>query len=138
MRRGARCAYSDIALKAREKRMADEEFMKALDTSGEIELTVTGRRSGREISMPVWFVREEDGLYLVPIRGSDSDWYKNELKVPTIRLAAGRAQLTARATPITDQAKVAEIVDKFRAKYGAQDVAAYYTKQDVAVEVPLG
>jgi len=120
------------------KTMADEEFLKALDSTGEIELTVTGRRTGREISMPVWFVREDDRLYLVPVRGSDSDWYKNVLKAPTIRLTAGGAQLTARATPITDPAKVAEIVDKFRAEYGAQEVTAYYPKHDVAVEVPLG
>ena len=118
--------------------MADEQFMKTLESSGEIELTVTGRRSGRQISMPVWFVREDGELYLVPIKGSDSDWYKNVLKVRTIRLTAGGAQHTARATPITDPAKVAEIVDKFRAKYGAQDVAAYYSMQDVAAEVPLG
>ena len=117
--------------------MANEKLTKALDSTGEIELTVTGRRSGREISMPVWFVREGDRLYLVPVRGSDSDWYKNELKVPTIRLTADGAQITARATPITDPAKVAEILDKFRAKYGAQEVTAYYPKHDVAVEVPL-
>jgi deazaflavin-dependent oxidoreductase (nitroreductase family) len=121
-----------------EKRMPDEQFMKTLESSGEIELTVTGRRSGRQISIPVWFVQENGELYLVPIRGSDSDWYKNVQKVPTIRLTARGTQLTARATPITDPAKVAEIVDKFRAKYGAQDVAAYFSKQDVAAEVPLG
>jgi len=30
-----------------------------------------------------------------------------------------------------------EILGKFRARYGAEDVAAYYPKQDAAVEVPL-
>ena len=52
-------------------------------------------------------------------------------------LAAGGAQCHERATPITDATKVQQILDKFRAKYGAEDVAAYYPKQDVAVEVPL-
>lgn len=117
--------------------MADEEFIKALDSKGEIELTVTGRRSGREFSIPVWFARDGDRLYLVPVTGSGSDWYKNAQKVPTIRLTAGGAQLTARTTPITDPAKVAAVLDRFRGKYGAQEVAAYYTKQDVAVEVGL-
>jgi hypothetical protein len=56
---------------------------------------------------------------------------------PVIRLAAGGAQLTARAAPVTDPARVGETLDKFRAKYGAGDVAAYYPKQDAAVEVPL-
>ena len=125
-------------LERTENHMANEEFIKALSSTNEVELTVSGRRSGRAISMPVWFVREDDDLDLVPVRGSDSDWYKNVLRGPTIRLTAGGAQLTARATPITDPAKVAEIVDKFRAKYGAQDVAAHYSKQDVAAEVPLG
>ena len=117
--------------------MANEEFTRALDANSEVVLTVIGRTSGREISIPVWFVREGDTLYLVPVTGSDSDWYKNVLKTPTIRLAAGGAELNARAIPITDAAKVQEILDKFRAKYGAEDVEAYYPKQDVAVEVPL-
>jgi hypothetical protein len=68
---------------------------------------------------------------------AERDWYKNVLKVPTIRLAAERAQLTARATPIPDPAEVSEILDKFRAKYGARDVAAYYPKQDAALDVRL-
>ena len=122
---------------ARASRMADEEFKKALETSPEIELTVRGRTSGREISNPLWFVREGEKLYLVPVRGSDADWYKNVLKTPTIRLAAGGAQLSARASPISDAAKVDQVLDTFRARYGAQDVEAYYPKQDVAVEVPL-
>jgi deazaflavin-dependent oxidoreductase (nitroreductase family) len=120
-----------------EKRMADEDFENALQASREIVLTVTGRKSGRGISIPVWFVQEGDELYLVPVRGSDSDWYKNVLKTPTIRLTAGRAQLTARAIPISDPAKVDQILDKFRAKYGAQAVEAYYPRRDAAVVVSL-
>ena len=45
--------------------------------------------------------------------------------------------MTARATPVTDPARVGEILDMFRAKYGARDVERYYPKQDAAVEVPL-
>ena len=33
--------------------MTDEEFKRALEASREIELTVTGRTSGREMSNPV-------------------------------------------------------------------------------------
>ena len=117
--------------------MAGEEFNQALDDSREIELTVTGRTSGREISIPVWFVRDGEKLYLVPVKGSDSDWYKNILKTPTIRLAAQAAQLNATASPTSDAANVEQVLDRFRAKYGARDVEAYYPKQDVAVEVPL-
>src|SRR5260221_13533958 len=102
------CLFEHRGLKVMETTMANEGFLKALDSTGEIELTVTGRRTGREISIPVWFGREGDRLYLVPVRGSDSDGYKNALKVRTIAPAAGGEKLTARATPITEPAKVAE------------------------------
>jgi hypothetical protein len=59
------------------------------------------------------------------------------LKTPTMRLAAGGAQVSASASPISDAAKVDRVLDTFRAKYGARDVEAYYPKQDVAVDVPL-
>jgi len=117
--------------------MADEEFTRALDSTREVELTVTGRKSGRAITLPVWFARDGGTLYLVPVSGSDSNWYKNVLRTPTIRLAAGGAECTASAAPVTDPGRVGEIVDKFRAKYGARDVAAYYPKQNAAVTVPL-
>jgi deazaflavin-dependent oxidoreductase (nitroreductase family) len=83
-----------------EKHRPNEEFSKALESTREIELTATGRKSGREISIPVGFVRDGEKLYLVPVNGSDSDWYKNVLKTPTIRLDAAGAQLTARAVLI--------------------------------------
>ena len=117
--------------------MADQHFKDALDASTEVELTVTGRTSGREISIPVWFVREGDTIYLVPVNGTDSDWFKNVRRRPTIRLSEGSAHLSAHAIPITDPAKVEEILDKFRARYGPDDVAAYYPKHDVGVEIPL-
>ena len=113
------------------------EFKKALKSTNEIEITVTGRASGRKISNPVWFVQEGDKLYLLPVKGSDSDWYKNVLKTPTMRLTTNGHELIAAVRPITDEAKVRDIVEKFEGKYGADQVKKYYSKFDVAVEVPL-
>jgi deazaflavin-dependent oxidoreductase (nitroreductase family) len=120
---------------AEEDHMTSADFENALNNTSEIELTTTGRSSGRESSRPVWFVRQRDSLYLLPVTGSDSQWYKNVLKTPDIRLAAGGAEYTAHAAPVTDPTKVEEVVDDFRAKYGADNVASYYSKRDVAVEV---
>jgi len=117
--------------------MADQQFVSALDASNEVDLTVTGRKSGREISVPVWFVREGETLYLVPIHGSDSDWYKNLVKRSTVSVSLGAADLSAQATAVTEPAKVEQILDMFRAKYGADDVAAYYPKHEAAAEIPL-
>lgn len=116
--------------------MASADFQGALERTKEIDLTTTGRRTGRESSRPVWFVRRGRSLYLLPVTGSDSQWYKNVLETPAIRLAAGESEYTGQATPITDAAKVDEVVQHFREKYGSHDVEAYYPKGDVAVEVP--
>jgi deazaflavin-dependent oxidoreductase (nitroreductase family) len=104
-----------------------------LSRSREINITVTGRKSGRTISIPVWFVLEGDKLYLLPVSGSDTQWYKNVLKDPSIRIDARGADAELQAVPITDQTKVSSVVEKFRTKYGASDVKKYYSKFDVAV-----
>jgi deazaflavin-dependent oxidoreductase (nitroreductase family) len=121
-----------------EVKSAYRDFGSALKKTDEINLTVTGRISGRKTTRPVWFVEERNKVYLLPVSGSDSEWYKNVLKQPTVTLSTEEAAYTAKARPITDPAKVREIVDKFRAKYGAGEVEKYYSKFDVAVEVPLG
>lgn len=117
--------------------MAPQDFRNALKSTDEIELSVTGRTSGRQFTNPVWFVQEGDRLYLLPLRGSDTDWYKNVLKTPTIRLTVNGKSFTTRAIPITDPAKVRDVIQKFRDKYGAGEIKSNYSKLDVAVEVPL-
>ncbi len=117
--------------------MALEEFTNALADTDQIEITVTGRRSGKEISNPVWFVREGERLYLVPVSGTDGDWYKNVRKTPTMRLAAKGAAVTTHPSVVRDPDEVGDIVDKFRDKYGADQVRANFKKLDAAVEVPL-
>jgi deazaflavin-dependent oxidoreductase (nitroreductase family) len=104
-----------------------------LSRSREINLTVTGRKSGRTISIPVWFVSEDNKLYLLPVSGSDTQWYKNVLKNPSIRIDAGGQKAELKAVPVTDRKQVSPIVEKFRAKYGDSDVRKYYSKFDVAV-----
>ena len=99
----------------------------------EITITVTGRKSGRTISNPVWFMFDDEKLYLLPVTGSDTQWYKNVLKKPSIRVDARGEQVELTVIPITDTKQVSSVVDKFRAKYGAGDVKKYYSKFDVAV-----
>jgi hypothetical protein len=117
--------------------MAVKEFTRALHDTDEIELEATGRRSGRKTSRPVWFVQEGSTLHLLPVKGSDSEWLKNVLKDPTVDLAAEGVRWTGRATVVTDPGRVREVVEKFRQKYGADEVAKYYSKLDRAVAVPL-
>ena len=99
----------------------------------QIKISVIGRKSGKTISIPVWFVLEGKKVYLLPVQGSDTQWYKNVLKNPRIRIDARGAEAEFQAIPITDAKQVSSVVEKFRAKYGTSDVKKYYSKFDVAV-----
>ena len=109
-----------------------------LSRSSEVTISVTGRKSGRTISIPVWFVLEGDTLNLLPVQGSGTQWYKNVLKNPSIRIKAGTEEAEFKAVPFTDTKQVSSVVEKFRAKYGASDVKKYYSKFDVAVVAQIG
>jgi hypothetical protein len=108
-----------------------------LSRSREINISVTGRNSGRTISIPVWFVLEGDELYLLPVQGSGTQWYKNVLKNPKILIDAGGTGAEFQGVPLTDAPRVSCVIEKFRDKYGSKDVKKYYSRLDVAVLVPL-
>ena len=116
--------------------MAQTDFRTALQGANEIEITVTGRTSGRSLSYPIWFAVDGDKLYLIPVKGSDTEWYKNLRKQPTMRLSARGRSLTSNPRFLTDQAQLDKVLEKFRDKYG-RNVKSYYPQYDVAVEVPL-
>lgn len=99
----------------------------------EITISFTGRKSGQIHSNPVWFVFEDGKVNLLPVKGSDTQWYKNILKNPSLKIEARGAEGDFHVTPIHDAKRVAAVVDKFREKYGAGDVKKYYSKFDVAV-----
>jgi hypothetical protein len=97
---------------------------------------VKGRKSARDIPRPVWFVHESNTLYLLPNYGSDTNWYKNFLANPTLKISvSGSEEIPARGAAITDSGRVKDVLSKFSSKYG--DVRKYYPKPDVAVQVPL-
>ena len=117
--------------------MKKNELKDRLSRFRQIKLTVTGRNSGNAITNPVWFVAGDEKLYLLPVYGSDTQWYKNVLKNPSIRVDARGAEVVLKAKPITDAKVVKSVIEKFREKYGAADVKKYYSKFDVAVVVQL-
>jgi len=103
----------------------------------QIKISVIGRKSGQTISIPAWFVLEGEKLYLLPVQGSETQWYKNVLQNPSIRIDARGTEEEFRAKPITEANAIKPVVEKFRKKYGAGDVKKYYSKFDVAVVVEL-
>src|SRR5215467_13669172 len=96
-----------------------QQLKERLSRYQEIHLGVVGRKSGKVINRPVWFVFEDKKLYLVPVEGTDTQWYKNILKNPTVHVSARGVQGEFDVTPIHDKKEVASTVEKFRKKYGA-------------------
>jgi hypothetical protein len=117
--------------------MAADELKGALQDANEVELTVTGRKSGNESSRPIWFVLEGDKLLLLPVGGTDASWYRNIQKTPRIGLRADGAELSAEAQPTEDPATVSHVAEVFGEKYGPDKVKEYYPNLNAAVEVPL-
>jgi hypothetical protein len=117
--------------------MSNADLHKKLNIANEITLSVKGRKSGRDIARPVWFVHEGNILYLLPVQGSDTNWYKNLLAYPTLKISVNGLEISESGKSITESKSVDNIVNKFRSKYGASDVKKYYPKHNVAVEVDI-
>ena len=119
--------------------MSNADLLQRLNRASEIRLSVKDRKSGKDISRPVWFVHEGNTIYLLPVQGSDTNWYRNLLVDSALNISVngGKDKAAARGRPIKDRSTIDDIIMKFKSKYGEGDVEKYYTKFDVAVEVPL-
>jgi hypothetical protein len=76
--------------------MVKVDLYQKLDRAYEIRLSVKGRKSGNDIPRPVWFVHEGSTLFLLPVQGSDTNWYKNLLADPTLKISVNGAEITVR------------------------------------------
>ena len=117
--------------------MSKTDLYQRLDRVDEITLSVKGRKSGKDIPRPVWFVHEGNTLYLLPVQGSDTNWYKNLLLDPMLKISVNGVETPARGKLITDSNRVEDVVRKFRSKYGEGQVKKYYSRFDVAAEASL-
>jgi hypothetical protein len=116
--------------------MSKDDFHQKLNRVNEITLSVKGRKSGKYIPRLVWFVHEGNVLYLLPNRGSDTQWYKNLLAGSILKISVKDIGVSVRGKPITDRNGVGDVVNRFQFKYG-QDFKKYYTNFDVAVKIRL-
>ena len=99
--------------------MSKADLHQRLNRAHEITLSVKGRKSGRDIARPVWFVYEGNTLYLLPVQGSDTNWYKNLLVDATLKISVNGVETPAIIDKlITDSNRVDDIVRKFKSKYG--------------------
>jgi len=113
--------------------MSAMELLEALKSTREVELTV--KRSGKWTTRPVWFVVDDATVYLLPMYGTDTKWYKYATLNPEIELSASGKRVGAQARRVLDAQELTHVIDGFRSKYG--ELKRYYRKLDAAVAVTI-
>jgi len=109
------------------------EFLEALKSTSEVELAV--KRSGKWTTRPVWFVVDGTTVYLLPMYGADTKWYKYATANPEVELSVMGNKVRAQARPVLDAQEFADVIDRFQSKYG--ELMRYYRKLDAAIAVPI-
>ena len=118
--------------------MPEDKFSHALKKANEIEITVIGRNTGKQITLPVWFVHDEDALWLLPVKGSKTQWYQNLRKNPTITIKVGKEERTIKAQVLKTATSVGNVIQSFQQKYKPEMIAKYYPGPlDVAIKLTL-
>jgi len=117
--------------------LKSDSLLTALKKDKEIELTVTGRKSGKPIPRPVWFVLRGTELLLLPVTGTDSQWYKNVLRNPQVKLRASQQTFKGRLHAIVQKKQVDEVIELFKGKYGSSDIKKYYPNPNAAAVMQL-
>src|SRR3712207_9392909 len=99
--------------------MSKADLHQRLNRVSEIRLSVKGRKSGRDIPRPVWFVHEGNTLYLLPVQGSDTNWYKNMLVDSTLKISVngGGEETPLIGKPITDRSEERRVGKECRSRW---------------------
>ncbi|HEV2119183.1 MAG TPA: nitroreductase/quinone reductase family protein [Candidatus Bathyarchaeia archaeon] len=118
--------------------MKSEAILAKLKKEKEIELTVRGRKSGKSLPRPVWFVLRGSDVLLLPVTGTDSQWYKNIVRNPQVKIRADRQTFEGKLSVLTEKRQVNEVIELFNTKYGASDIKKYYPNPNVATALRLG
>lgn len=117
--------------------MAEDALDRALKKRRQIAITVVGRRTGRSITIPVWFVFGDNALWLLPVYGTHTQWYRNLQVSRAITIRAGSESRDLRARLLKDARTVRKVVRWFREKYTAEQIERWYSNLGVAVQIPL-
>jgi deazaflavin-dependent oxidoreductase (nitroreductase family) len=82
------------------ERLADEDFA---------YLATTGRRTGKEHTIEIWFALHDGRIYILSGGGDRADWVKNLKKTPAVRLRIGTQSTKAKARIVRTGTKEDEL-----------------------------
>ena len=106
-------------------------------------LTTTGRRSGREHTVELWFGVRGDTVYFLSGGGASADWIRNATAEPHVKVRLGRTVLEGRARATADATEELAARQALATKYedwsaGKRLSSWARSSLPLAVDVPAG
>ncbi len=114
-----------------------ERIRAALAHDRTIDITTTGRHSGRPRRIEIWFHNLDGRIYISGLPGPRG-WYANLLARPEFIFhlkETVQADLPARARPITDPAERQAVLTKLLARLGREHSLETWTQHSPLLEV---
>jgi deazaflavin-dependent oxidoreductase (nitroreductase family) len=115
----------------------DEKIIHALERDRTIDITTTGRRTGRPRRLEIWFHNIDGRIYISGLPGR-RDWYANLVANPefTFHLKGSvRADLRARARLIDQPGERRAVLERLLAGLGRRDDFEAWLARSPLVEV---
>ncbi len=115
----------------------DQHIKAALANDRTIDITTTGRRSGQPRRIEIWFHQLSGRIYISGLPGR-RDWYANLLAHPdfTFHLKNSvRADLPARARPLTDPDERQQVLRELLAGIGRESAFDDWIDRSPIIEV---
>ncbi|MBA2282325.1 MAG: nitroreductase family deazaflavin-dependent oxidoreductase [Acidimicrobiia bacterium] len=109
MRSTARCSDADAAVAA---------FLGSHAADDVCRFVTSGRRSGQPHDIEIWFGVLDGRVVLVAGNGPSSDWYRNLVADPAVRVRIADRWLLGRAHPASAGGERAAAGEVMGAKYG--------------------
>lgn len=117
--------------------MSSKDAREALKKGEEIRITLVGRKSKNKITTPVWYVFEDDSIFLLPVSGSKTNWFKNVVANPQIDIEIDGMKMSGNCEILTGKKDVEYVIAKFKEKYSEEEIKKWYSVFDVAIRVNL-
>ena len=74
-------------------------------------LTTTGRKSGKLRVTPLQYEEINGDIYIASARGTKSDWFRNIVANPKVKVRVKSRQFEGEAEPITDPNRIADFLE---------------------------
>ncbi len=117
----------------------DAAIRQALERDRTIDITTTGRKTGRPHRIEIWFHNLDGALYITGLPGRRG-WYANLHANPELTFhlkGSAHADLPARARAIEDEAKRREVLERILERLGRSRDLEGWVGRAPLVEVEL-